>query len=215
MVLGFGKKLSELEKNIPAEPGFYKLVTGSRFSDGTVLTRTNYFALAEGEKKTISVILRKKEDARRILGTVDKSLLLKSSDGRSVKVGEVSQKGAILIWHDGNSEPSRHIVNDLIPFKNELDNWGGNVLLVSDENNPAELSYEKNSFPIKTLIMYDTRLSVLNSFIERLACGEYKLPVVIAIDEKGDASYYSSGYNIGTGTQVLQAIGKDRPVSVN
>ncbi|MFC2119400.1 transglutaminase family protein, partial [Bacteroidota bacterium] len=55
----YNRKLSNFNKEIEIDSGYYMLVTGNRIADGSVLTNISFFNLTAGEKKRVVIKIRK------------------------------------------------------------------------------------------------------------------------------------------------------------
>jgi hypothetical protein len=117
----------------------------------------------------------------------------------------VNRKGTILAWLDPEKEPSRHFIADLIQKKKELDNWNGSILLLFKTGKDKDLFMKKNAggLPSKTKSVVTSGGS-LDEFIKTIQRKTITdLPVVTFINPAGEVTYFSEGYKIGTGDEIL------------
>lgn len=194
----FGRKVTGFEElELPA--GSYMLVTGNRPDDKLILASITFFELGAGEHKNIKVNIRNAEKASSETGSADLKALF-TMFPQNTKELEGSQKMTVLAWVEPSQEPSRHVFADFKPYKKDFDEWGGNFLFMSVSGKPADI----DGLPSKSLSGIDTDMKVLKKSVRFTAPVELKPPVIIAVNKEGRIVYFSTGYRIGTGEQVLR-----------
>jgi Transglutaminase-like superfamily len=183
--------------------GYYLLVTGFRISGGTVLTKLSFFNLEENKAQNLDLILRKDLAAAPVLGKI------KNVEGFFNKItetgGTVNKKGTILAWLDSEKEPSRHFITDLLQKKTELDKWNGKILLLFKTGKEKDLFMKKNAgrLPLKT-ISDVASIGSLEDFLKTIQrTAVIDLPVITFINPSGEINYFSEGYKIGIGDEIL------------
>ncbi|HUW93776.1 MAG TPA: hypothetical protein VMV74_11480, partial [Bacteroidales bacterium] len=207
--LEFGEnvRISDMQKNIPLDPGRYMLVTGNRNENGDVLAGLNFFELLPNDSTTIKVILRHEMEGPRIKGKIDISQTVTLLDGGKIQLSSVREKGIVILWIDPGTEPTRHIFRDLPLLKKEFDEWGGYLLFMlyqgsdNDSFNPSEIA----GLPQNAFFCRDKG----HEFLKSLFPSEYSdlnFPVVIYGDSSGNILFASEGYRIGIGEQILKII---------
>jgi hypothetical protein len=187
-------------------PGFYLLVTGNRISGGTVLTRLTFFKLEQARSQSLEIELRKDLSPSPLIGKINRkgNLYKMIFGGRNTS----NKNGTILAWLDPEKEPSRHFIADLIQNKKELDKWNGPVLLLFKTEKDKDLFLKKNigELPINT----ETDVTNNNSLEDFLNIIKIKtvqdLPLVTFINASGEIIYFSQGYKIGIGEEILRNI---------
>jgi hypothetical protein len=135
------------------------------------------------------------------------------SQNASLSESCTNDKRLVVIWVDPESEPTRHIFNDLPLLKSELDEWGGKFLFLTDGNdhyqttkagagsfNPENIK----GLPANTSFCIDRELSVLKNSVRLNLPSERNLPVVIITDKDGKIYFISTGYRIGIGEQIIK-----------
>jgi hypothetical protein len=183
-------------------------VTGNRLADGKVLSDISFFDLSENEHKTLIIRLRKNLSDNRDRGTVDLESILSLLDKSKRIPDKIGEKGAVIIWIDPEKEPSKHIINDLALLKNELDEWGGEFLLLTD---PFQAKTRINSnfisgLPSKTYYGNDNNMESFKKSVNIVPETDIKMPVVLLSDKNGKILYSSTGYQTGIGEQILKNI---------
>ena len=185
-------------------PGSYLLVTGNRISGGTVLTKLIFFNLLQDRSQSLDIDLRKDLNPSPVIGRIDRT-------GNFYKMifgakNALSKNGAILAWLEPEKEPSRHFIADLLQNKKELDKWNGPILLLFKTEEDKELFLKKNAseLPIKTKIDIWNSNS-LENFLRVINKNSVQdLPLVSFINTSGEIVYFSQGYKIGIGEEILR-----------
>ena len=187
-------------------PGSYLVVTGSRLADGTVLSRLSFFNLGPGGTKSIPLELRNTRQAQSVLGVVkDKKKFVSLLCGIS---GISTDKGFVVAWLDPEKEPSRHFIADLLLKKDQFGRDFGTVFLLFRNENDKNIFLTKNSNALpanaRCMIAANGSLKALANVIHREIPENF--PVVTYINAKGEISYLSEGYKIGSCEEIIHLI---------
>ncbi len=196
--------LKTLPCRLEVMPGAYMMVTGHRIEGGTVLSRLTFFNLESGKEKRMQIILREKPILSSVPDiVVNPSDLILKITGKPVLPGK---SGTIIAWLEPEKEPSRHFIADLILKKNDFSKWNGRILLLFKTEREKKLFVEKNTGEIpktcSAMVIPDGSLPVFMKMMKYQTSIE--LPVVTYVDQSGKIRYFSSGYRIGTGDELLQ-----------
>lgn len=186
--------------------GKYMLVTGNRTEASTILTSIQFFDLEAGERKNISIKLRKQMKPAQVLGKINLDQVFEHISG-SQKLSTYSGKGLVLIWIEHDREPSKHILNDIPLVSNELDEIGCQLIFLSDPSLKSA-SYKPGlikGLPVKSLFGFDENLNILKSFYGK-SFDSVQMPCVLYSDADGTIYFKSEGYRIGIGEQILKSI---------
>lgn len=187
-------------------PGSYLVVTGSRLADGTVLSGLSFFTLEPGGTKSIPLELRNTRQAQSVLGVVkDKKKFVSLLCGIS---GISTDKGFVVAWLDPEKEPSRHFIADLLLKKDQFGRDFGTVFLLFRNENDKNIFLTKNSNALpanaRCMIAANGSLKALANVIHREIPENF--PVVTYINAKGEISYLSEGYKIGSCEEIIHLI---------
>ncbi len=199
----YNRKVTDFRDELPLPPGNYMLVTGNRLSDGGILSNLSFFNLSEGEHKTLDIELRKDSTEKRTLGTINLTNLLSLFEGSA----DVNKKGTVVVWLDPESEPAKHIMNDMSLLSKELDKWGGDLLFLTDASNSAghdSPALALPGLPAKARFSTDNHMEAFNKYVKMDSQEPLQKPVVVLADAKGNIIYISSGYRIGIGENILK-----------
>ncbi len=199
----YNRKVTDFRDELPLPPGNYMLVTGNRLSNGGILSNLSFFNLSEGEHKTLDIELRKDSTEKRTLGTISLTNLLSLFEGSA----DVNKKGTVVVWLDPESEPAKHIMNDMSLLSKELDKWGGDLLFLTDASNSAghdSPALALPGLPAKARFSTDNHMEAFNKYVKMDSQEPLQKPVVVLADAKGNIIYISSGYRIGIGENILK-----------
>ena len=199
----YNKKITDFKEELALPSGHYMLVTGNRMSDSRILSNISFFDLAGNEHKTIDVKIRKDLSEKKILGSVDMKKIFGLAQTANLSESCTNDKRLVIIWVEPESEPTKHIFNDLPLLKSELDAWGGKFLFLSAKSFTSEII---RGLPANTSFCTDNQLSVLKNSIRLNPSSEMNLPVVVVTDKDGKIYFISTGYRIGIGEQILKSV---------
>ena len=189
-------RMARFPATIELEPGIYCLSTGNRYPDGTVRSRLEFFEVKAGEKVTKEIVILPLLARTDELGVLDKQLEL--FDG--VELWDYAGETGMLYINLGNySEPSKHLVVELMQLQKEMRQWGGMTFMVGP-----------TSIGMPSWNLVNTDYAYQKGLLEQRICEAAKLdkveyPLVALIDKDGYILYHSTGYKIGVVEQVLKA----------
>jgi hypothetical protein len=206
-----GASLTNTAKPIELEVGQYALITGNRQQDGSVLSSMSFFSIEKGKLTTVPVELRKQSDDLKPSGKLDFNALnlQKTSDNSTVSLTSlIGSKYTVLVVIDPDKEPSKHILNDLGPYVDHFNKWGGQFVFAMPAEKAGQAGVLKTyQLPAKIESGIDPNDQILNAISANYGDGlKEKLPLVLFCDAAGNVYLYSSGYKIGMGEQLLKVI---------
>jgi hypothetical protein len=206
-----GASLTNTAKPIELEVGQYALITGNRQQDGSVLSSMSFFSIEKGKLTTVPVELRKQSDDLKPSGKLDFNALnlQKTSDNSTVSLTSlIGSKYTVLVVIDPDKEPSKHILNDLGPYVDHFNKWGGQFVFAMPAEKAGQAGVLKTyQLPAKIESGIDPNDQILNAISANYGTGlKEKLPLVLLCDSAGNVYLYSAGYKIGMGEQLLKMI---------
>lgn len=203
--------MNNLPARVTLDAGFYRIITGNRQSNGTVLCKIKYFEIKENQTTAVSLEFNGQNGQRHTFGKVDLNTDIPDIHGeKQCTIGDmVKTNSAVLAIIDPDKEPSKHLINDISAVKADFNSWGGKVVfavgagLLPKNFDPKVF----NDLPKTSSFGYDKQ-QILVKAIAR-GCGKPETanyPVVTVINKNGEVMFYSEGYSIGLGDQILKAI---------
>ena len=208
-----GSSFTNAAKPLELEVGQYVLITGNRQQDGAVLSQMTFFSIEKNKLTTIPVKLREESGELKPSGKLNFEALnlQKTSDGKTVSLSSVvSGKYTVLVLLDPDKEPSKHILNDLGPYINHFNKWGGQFVFAIPVAKSGQAGVLKTyQLPAQMETGIDPDDQILKAISAIYGSGlEDKLPLVLFCDASGNVYLFSSGYKIGMGEQLLKIISK-------
>ncbi|ACT00164.1 transglutaminase domain-containing protein [Paenibacillus sp. JDR-2] len=193
------------DKMLEVEPGSYRLTTGMRLQDGTVLARLSYFRVHAGENTDVSLTYREASRDLPVLGVMDRARPLEGLDGSALTMGEqIMEDGAIVAWIEPEREPTKHLLRELGELAVSAANLGGAVLLMIGDAEwtssfdpalypqlPSEVRFARDRSPVS---------------LPSAAVREAGYPHLFVLDGRDRIRYAASGYKIGMGKEAWQAL---------
>ena len=208
-----GLKASSFPDPLLLETGKYLLVTGKRLSDGSVLSSLSFFGIDKNQTTILPLTIRKEDTSTKPLATIDpgKILLTEITSGKQASLSDLMEKrSTVVVLLDPDSEPSKHILNDLGPNLIQFNRWKGCFLFVNvQEKGSANAVFHNYHLPAKSSFTIDSKnelAQVVTSLIAKEAKND--LPAVLFVLPKGEVRMLSTGYKIGMGESLVQLIQK-------
>ena len=206
-----GKKLTDFPQPLLLETGSYLLVTGKRLPEGKVLSSLTFFEISADQSITVEVTLRKDENIQKPAGKIDPKKIQLTDATSNVKtlLGDLMKnEEVVIVLMDPDSEPSKHILNDLSPYSKQFNNWKGSFIFVSVAEKPGKnVIFQNYQLPSRTSILVDSNNDLSKSLSGVLGKeAKNNLPGVIFCQSGGELFLISLGYKIGIGEQLLQWI---------
>lgn len=194
--------------NFPAEisldTGHYMIVSGVRKNDGSVLAQLHYFTIQQNITTNFTMGFRDAPETPVIFGKIANNAgFLPDGQDSLVYFNElIKEQGAIIAWISPEHEPTRHTLTDITHLKENFEKWGGTmVFLYSDEK--KRLS-EKEMKLLPAGIISGMDIENVLAKINPGGSSEIEFPVFIALNKKGEIIYFSTGYQIGRGEQMIK-----------
>ena len=192
-------------KTLELPAGYYRLTTGNRLSDGSVLVAFDYFRMKEKDSLHIAVRLRQQQNKTRVLGLLPKMKNSNLKDVQKPKACFTEPVYQVFIWYRPNNEPSKHAVEDLVVAGEK----GVQLNLISEQKlKPQKLDKKYfGKLPNTAHFMYDPGLKYLHQVeaAMKTTLGS-EFPYIIVVNPKNEIIYFHEGYSIGIGEAILKLI---------
>ncbi|TSA26806.1 MAG: transglutaminase domain-containing protein [Bacteroidetes bacterium] len=189
-------------------PGSYMVVTGSRLDDGTVLARLVHIKLNGNKTTELPVTLRKDFTPPLVFGSFVQTKLKSDLANKNITVNPAS--GLVMAWLEPDKEPTKHFIADLKAKAGEIEKWKGSLILFFPNQQEKERFINENKGELTGKIQYalneDYTFDLLFSSLDVPLSGKY--PVVIFINPSGIINFFSEGYRIGTGEELVKCMNR-------
>ncbi len=195
-------RMANFPATLALEPGYYCLSTGSRYADGEVLSRMEFFRVENGQKLTKEIVIRPLvERFSEAHGKVDpKSQLM---DGVTV-ADYCGASGAIFAFLGTHREPAKHLVKEMLEHKDQFKKWGGMSYFVTTDPTNKELNELPNADISNVGTNNKDAFEV--AVAKSLGLDKYEYPLVVFIDKEGRILFHSEGYKIGLAELLLKNV---------
>jgi hypothetical protein len=131
-------------------------------------------------------------------------------EGQPYSLSQLSdEKGLILAWIGDGGEPTRHALADFEQLRSPIEKWGGGLALCVQEIPTGEAGHldKMRDMAQQARLLLDSNGQLLGHFLNDIKRPPTdQRPVIMGISKTGEVIYYSEGYRIGVGEQVLKAI---------
>lgn len=199
-------------KPVELEAGNYILVSGTRMAKGNVLSRITSFTVIPGKLTTTKLQMRENEEDIQVIGSVDAEAKFQSAkNSRKVSILETTGRGYFIIGIvNPNQEPSVHALKDLATVDKELEKWNRNIILLF-QNKTEWRNFTPDKYgelPENITYGIDADRNISNMIKQAMESNSDNLPLFIIADTFGRVVFYSQGYTIGLGEQIVKVIGK-------
>jgi hypothetical protein len=188
------------------EQGYYMLSTGNRYTDGTALSRIEFFYIWPNKTTKKKLIIRSLDEQITDLGHLD--LQYKPSEFQGKKTVKDIAKGhpLLLSFIDPSREPSKHLLKDIASHTDEFEKENYSIVFVlPNDKNVPDFNFKKWKLPTQSILIEDSGNQWLNNVITHTKSSfSDNFPLVIFADKDGNILFKSEGYRIGTGSQILQ-----------
>ena len=202
-------RIANFPAKLTLEPGYYMLSTGNRYFDGDVLSRIEYFNIAPDQTVAKNIELRPLEPRDVSYGTADLQYEIALAEGEKMKVGELlASQELIVCFIEPAREPTKHMLKDIAAFKTQFEKWGGNILFVTpSDKQTTEFNPAKWNLPKQSRFFVDEQSVWMNSILEaNQQQFRDNYPLVFIINTKGEITFKTEGYRIGTGELIFKSL---------
>ena len=200
-------RMDKFPATIAVEPGYYMLSTGSRYIEGNVQSRVEFFEVREGQHVTKEIVIRPLAAVNPLTTSQQESGAVLNAqmelyDGVTL-ADYAGGKGVLFVFLGDYREPSKHLVKELQEYRGQLERWGGMTYLVA----PASAHPLSWKLPNTDVAMADASAKdmVRDQIISALKLNfNNDYPLVALVDNKGHILFHSEGYSIGLAEQLLK-----------
>lgn len=198
---------SVFKDGVKLAPGLYVLCTGMRLASGQVDSGLAFFRVQKDETVDVEMRFNFDPEGTRVIGSFDsESRYIGLPDKVQTSVLATTGRGyfAVLLL-DALSEPCVHAAKDLEAAAAELEAWGRPILLLF--RSPEEYRrFAARGYSLPSTVRFGIdECDVIRGRIaaEMKLDRKAELPYVLVADTFNRVVFFSSGYTIGLGDQLL------------
>lgn len=201
---------------VPLEEGDYMLVTGTRMANGTVLSEAKFFSVKAGEQTTLDLTMREDDNAVQVIGNMnsEQKFYAVGADGKvnaePQSILATSGRGYYVVALLGvNQEPTNHALRDIAALNSEFEKWGRSMIFLF-QNEQQLAAYNPAPFgQLPGTITYGVDMdggmrAMLKESLE--ISNMDNLPIFVIGDTFNRVVFFSQGYTIGLGEQMMKVI---------
>lgn len=203
---------SLLRRGSYVDAGDYLVMSGTRTANGTVLANLEFVTVPEDTRVTTRLVLRESKDDLSVIGDFNSENIfydLATRQQRSI-LSATGRGYYIIALIDPNSEPTNHFLRDVMPYKEEFENWGQKMLLLFKDASEAA-RFKADDFPElpSTVVMgTDVDGKIAAEIEQSMHLSRPNKPVILVADTFNRVVFMSQGYSIGLGEQLLKVVNK-------
>ncbi|MEY9092313.1 transglutaminase domain-containing protein [Paenibacillus sp. RC84] len=191
------------------EAGSYRLTTGTRLKDGTVLARFRHFTVVPGRETKLTPTFRTAPSDVPVLGSVDGNTVFGSleENGETRTLEDLAGGRAVLAaWIEPEREPSKHLIHELTELSNLYAKTEAAVIMVvGDDRRTVSFDPARyGALPAGTHFVRDEGYVSLDEFNAKRPLPDAGFPHVFVVDRKGQIRHTQSGYKVGSAREALQ-----------
>lgn len=199
-------RLNHFPCTLNLDPGTYRLMTGNRQKDGSVLTRWSFFEVVPGETITEYVVFnknRKKHTAYFKISGQYETLIM--DDEKYSPISLAKDKGVVLALIDPRTEPGKHFLSELEQYKNEFSEINVSLAMILPKAIEKELIITSEwELPQNTMWLFDSESNLEKELGENI--NAYEFPLIVFMNSDGEVYFKSSGYAVNTVQMLIKTI---------
>lgn len=206
--LEFEQPISKFPEKVEVEAGQYRLITGNRQTDGSVLSGISYFEVLPGQVNVLNVNVRESLEPLTSIGKIssNNAMFTNYINSKKENIGNIlKDENTVLVWLDPTKEPSRHVLNDIPSLNTILEKEHANIVFFLSPDLPKKafkISDYKN-LPKNAKFLVDNNFALLSE-VEKIQKRNLKssMPIIVITDKDSNVYFYSEGYRIGVGDEI-------------
>ena len=189
-------------------PGPVLIVLGNRLTDGTVMARITFLNLQAEKATHLPLTLRKSLRPPPIFGSFVTGQLKNDLQQTGIDIGTSS--GLVMAWLEPDEEPTKHLVDDLQRKAGEFEEWDGSLVLFLPTREEMDLFIQREGKSLPRNVQYGIHAdySFGKLFYSLDLPLSRKYPVVLYINPAGIINYFTEGYRIGIGHELVKLINR-------
>lgn len=185
------------------EPGTYRILTGNRLPNGTILGKRYDFYIEKGEQKKVELELRSYSLEEMLNPHSIPDSQFQSVAGNTVMLSEITggeKPGRkMLFWLEEGREPTEHILNEIMEAKEEYEKFQEQLVFILRGQDSL-----KNTTLANCLEMLPEIKVVFHDFgkdremtARRMYVDSEKLPLMVVTEGSCQGIFAAAGYSVG------------------
>lgn len=185
------------------EEGYYRVLTANRQPDGSILAEMTHVELKRGTP--IEVVIRLREPDAGSQHGMNVPPIPAFRDGKEISVQDYLEAGkpCAVAFVETGKEPTEHLLNEILEQPEAFGEFEGRMVLVCTQEKDATYPLLVKAAKAAGATVVMAREDSFDLTLHALCCRNWKLPLVMSLDENSSCIHYTSGYNVGTGDWLL------------
>lgn len=193
------------------DSGDYMLISGTRMADGSVLVHVEVAPAEAGKTTSLPLVMRHSDEGLQVIGSLNAEHLYKDTESGEKSLLSTTGRGFYVLGIIApNNEPTNHTLRDIAQYREQLDEWGGSLMLLF-RNEDEAARFRKDEFPAlpkNTHFGIDHSGAILDEITSSLHLASQTLPLFVIADTFNRIVFLSEGYTIGLGEQLVKGLSK-------
>lgn len=202
-----GMSLSAFGDKTPLEEGYYVLTSGTRLADGSVLSQSTFFNINANEVTSVDLVLREPSEGVRVIGNfnIENRYLC---DGKEQSLLQTAGRGFyVLGLLDHGSEPTSHAMIDIAALREDFEEWNEEMIFIFKSQDALNQFKTKHYENLPNTISIGTNDGKMIEEIKKnMLLDNDQLPIFIIANSNNEIVFFSQGYTIGLGEQLIKTI---------
>ncbi len=205
-----GTWASILRDGATVDAGSYLIMTGTRMANGGVLANLEFVNVPAGGTAKMKMAMRESKDELQVIGNFNSENIyydIASQQSRSI-LSSTGRGYYIIALIDPNSEPTNHFLRDVMPYKEQFEQWGQKMVLLFKDASAAS-RFKGEDFPnLPSSVVWGTDIDdkISGEIITNMKLKSPNRPVILVADTFNRIVFMSQGYSIGLGEQLVKVI---------
>jgi len=172
------------------------------------MTRITFLNLQAEKATHLPLTLRKSLRPPPIFGSFVTGQLKNDLQQTGIDIGTSS--GLVMAWLEPDEEPTKHLVDDLQRKAGEFEEWDGSLVLFLPTREEMDLFIQREGESLPRNVQYGIHAdySFGKLFYSLDLPLSRKYPVVLYINPAGIINYFTEGYRIGIGHELVKLINR-------
>lgn len=203
------REFSDRKMKLTLPAGLYRIITSRRLPDGGQIGSFCSFRLKADSAAAVSLRFRNYRMAEHLIRALLPPAELKISGGQQTSLAQLTENGVFMFaWLGESSEPTEHLLNEMIDHISEYRTRSAHICFVirseTAMTDPMIAKIHRELPDIR--IAVDSGFDTLEPIGRKMYTDFSRLPLVLIADREGYGVYACSGYNVGTGSLLLQVL---------
>ncbi|MDR2472371.1 MAG: transglutaminase domain-containing protein [Tannerella sp.] len=199
-----------LRRKVTLDEGNYLLVTGRRMASGKVQSRISFFNVKANETTPVDLIVRENDSDVKVIGSIDAEKTFLTETGSETSILKTTGRGYFIIGIIGSrQEPTNHALHDIEKLKDDFEQWKRPIILLFTKEEDLKF-FNTNEFarlPKTVVYGVDANAGIAGMITDAMkATDRNQLPIFVVADTFGRVVFFSQGYTIGLGEQMMKTI---------